>query len=268
MGVTSGWLDWAERDPGPADKVYRQENAAIGYIPHSMVGWMAGWRSRLFSTDRREDGRYTPYAAASVHGAILLNGSVIQHYPFTASCWASGSFAANTQFVAFENEGGPPGKESEPFTDEQVTSNVRIIRELAAWKGWTPRRPTGKQDRGATLYEHRECVRFGSAPTACPSGRIPWATILRRLERDDMADLEELHDEMKEGFLALKTVIVLRARQVDAVLEELRDVCRLQTSWLDEHVRQHGDTPPPELAERVDALARRLGAVTDISDGG
>lgn len=205
MGVTrDGWLDWAERLPGPADKVYSQPNAAAGYIPHSMVGWRQGWYARLFSTTRGADGRYTSYAAASVHGSILQDGRVIQHYPFTASCWAAGSYEANTRFVSFENEGGydPP---SEPLTAAQVDANVRIIRDLAAWRGWTPRRPTSLHDKTATLYEHRECTRFGSAPTACPSGRIPWDVILARLsaksEEDEMTDTEliEIIRSLQDG---------------------------------------------------------------------
>ena len=36
-------------------------------------------------------------------------------------------------------------------------------------------------DLSANLYEHSECVRFGSAPTSCPSARIPWDRILSDL---------------------------------------------------------------------------------------
>lgn len=191
MGITpDGWLDWAQRDPGPPDKRYPQANAAIGYVPHSAVGYYPGWRSRLFSTERdpQNPGRYSRYAAASVHGWIETDGSVIQHYSFTASCWASGNAHANTSFAAFENAGGPPGNESQPLTDAQVAANVRIIRELAARGGWAPRRPRSAGDRSATLYEHHECVTlWGGDPTACPSGRIPWARILAELGGDSEA---------------------------------------------------------------------------------
>ena len=182
MITDDGWLSWASmRILGPVDKVYAAQNAGIGYVPHSAVGFYPGWAARLFSKDRRPDGRYTAYAAASVHGWISYNGAVTQHYPFTASCWASGSEYPNTHFIAFENEGGF-NPENEPLTPQQVDANVRIIRELAAWRGWGDfHRPVDEQDTTAHLYEHRECVRWGSTPTACPSGRVPWEWIMTEL---------------------------------------------------------------------------------------
>ncbi|MPZ48142.1 MAG: SpoIID/LytB domain-containing protein [Dehalococcoidia bacterium] len=181
MITADGWLDWAARAPGPLDKCYTAVNRGIGYVPHSAVGFYGGWASRLFSGERRADGRYTAYAAASVHGWVAYDGSVTQHYPLSASCWASGSEYPNTNFIAFENEGGFD-PEDELLTPAQVQANARIIRELAAWRGWPEiRRPHDDGDTAARLYEHHECVRWGSAPTACPSRRIPWDSILAAL---------------------------------------------------------------------------------------
>jgi hypothetical protein len=45
-------------------------------------------------------------------------------------------------------------------------------------------RPRRDDDTTATLWEHREMTRFGSAPTLCPSGRISWPEVVHRLERD------------------------------------------------------------------------------------
>lgn len=181
MAITpDGWLTWAVRVPGPADKVYSQPNSAEMYLPHSAVGFLPAWLNRLRSQDRLPNGRYTDYAAASIHGWIPYDGKVIQHYPFTASCWGSGSRYPNVHGIAFENEGGAPGNLNEPLRPAQVTANVAIIRELIDWKGWTPSRPTGPRDEGASLYEHNECTRWGSGATACPSDRIPWPEILRR----------------------------------------------------------------------------------------
>ena len=189
---SDGWLDWAERKPGPSDKKYSHENAAIGYVPHSMVGYYGGAMTRLMSQQRTSDGSYTSYASASWHLSILYDGQVIQHYPLTVSCWASGSYYPNTNFIAAENEGGPPGHESEPLRAGQVEENRQIIAELVAWKGWRPRRPTGPDDMTATLYEHNECTRFGSAPTACPSGRIPWDNLMEIADGGESMTAEQL----------------------------------------------------------------------------
>jgi hypothetical protein len=173
------------REPGPHDKVYSEANRVDFYVAHSAVGYYGGWTGRLFSRERDAAGRYSAYAAVSAHGWIPYDGACIQHYAITASCWTSGSRAANTRGVAFETEGGVSGRESEPLTEGQTSALARILADIAAWKGvsnayW--HRPTGLQDLDATLYEHRECVRCGAAPTACPSGRIPWPDLLRRLQ--------------------------------------------------------------------------------------
>lgn len=171
MITRDGWFDWARREEGPPHKVVGPRNTCSGYVPHSAVGFYGGWKSRLFGPDE-----------VSVHGWIGYDGTVTQHYPLTACCWGSGSPFPNCNFIAFENEGGPPGNESEPLTEPQIEANVRIIRELAQWAGWTGfRRPTGPNDVTANLYEHNECRRWGSTATACPSGRIPWDEILARL---------------------------------------------------------------------------------------
>lgn len=224
MSVDSqGWLDWAEREPGPADKVYSQPNAAIGYVPHSMVGYLNGWYSRLFCTDMYWDSgrqiyRYTPYAAASVHGSVLYSGHVIQHYPLTASCWGAGSRYPNTHLVQFETEGGPPGDEHEPFTEGQLEAHLRIIRDISSWRGWRPRRPIDAADLDATLYEHRESTRWGSEPTACPSGRTLtlWETVLAR--RNEMPTAEE----WKVVAALTHAIAYLQAGEV----EKARDIIR------------------------------------------
>jgi len=185
-----GWFDWMRREPGPPDKVYSESNRVDFYVAHSAVGYYGGWASRLFSPERDAAGRYTAYAAVSTHGWIHYDGACVQHYPLTASCWASGSRAANTRGVAFEIEGGAPGNESEALTEGQKQALTRILSEIAAWRGvpnsfW--RRPGGALDLDATLYEHRECTRFGSAPTACPSNRVPWEEVLKRLRGTEAA---------------------------------------------------------------------------------
>lgn len=187
-----GWYDWCERIPGPADKVYSQPNSAIMYLPHSAVGYYAGWASRLFSQERLANGRYTAYAAASVHLWMpqLPSEQPTQHYSIFSSCWASGSVYPNTNGIAAETAGGPPGNETEAYTPWQEECHARAICELADFKGWEPRRVQGEGDMAATIRLHRECKEFGSDPTACDSGRFDASGTMARvqaLQEGDMA---------------------------------------------------------------------------------
>ena len=182
MITPDGWLDWADRAPGPDDKVYAAPNAAQGYVAHSAVGYRPGALERLMSDERRPDGRYTAYAAASWHLWVGYDGNVLQHYPFFSSCWHAGAAFPNCSFIGAETEGGADPY-SEPLTGPQLDQHARIIRELATFFTWPEiRRPADANDRFAQLYEHNECVRWGAAPTACPSGRIPWDRLLERLD--------------------------------------------------------------------------------------
>ena len=206
MITQDGYLDWAQRNPGPAAKKYSTPCTSEFYLPHSMVGSLAGWYTRLFDLTTLSDGRFIPNAAASVTGSILLDGTVIMHYPFGASCWASGNREANTRGNAFENESQyTSGRQDErkPLTGPQVEANIHIIRDMSTHFGWIPMRPAGPilgaaAIPGVTLLEHNEAVRlWGGGITLCPSNRIPWDTILEAFQEDDMGKVFIFHN----GFL-------------------------------------------------------------------
>ena len=206
MITEDGWLDWADRRPGPEEKKYSTPCTSEFYIPHSMVGRLPGWYSRLFDMSKEPDGRFTANAAASVTGSILLDGRVIEHYPFGASCWGSGSFEANTRGNPFENESQYTDSrpdERKPFTDKQVESNLHIIRDMSQHFGWIPKRPStpivGPETPipGVTLLQHNEAVRlFGGGITSCPSDRTRtlWAMIPEMFKQeDDMTTYKLFH---------------------------------------------------------------------------
>jgi len=181
--IINGWLSWAERDPGPPEKVYSQANACRGLIPHSQEGTQEGSRARMFCMDmyleeERGQWRFTDYAAVSWTASILRDGTCIEHYPLTASCWTTGSRYPNTHFPSLEFE----GFQHEALTEPQEDTFVRVICETSSEYGWKPKRPVNPSDVSASLYEHRECVRWGSKPTACPSDRINWTTVLRKVK--------------------------------------------------------------------------------------
>ena len=173
--TADGWFTWAERDPGPLDKTNGGTNTIAGVVPHSAEGYAPLLMQLVHDEARR----------ASWMASNLKNGRFIQHYSVYAQTWTSGAGYPNNNFVAWENE----GVEGEPLTPQQTTNIVRVIRELSALGRWKPRRPADGKDKTATLYEHRECVRWGAEATACPSGRIPWDEIMRQLgEEDDMTE--------------------------------------------------------------------------------
>mgnify|MGYP001592820203 CR=1 FL=1 len=241
MSLTpDGWFDWMARDPGPPEKQYFDRlsglplgNTATVYIPHSAVGdnYLAWRDGRLWNMTRLPDGNFTPAARASLHGWINkseLDGCR-QHYPIWTACWSSGSFRINVNAVAFENQGGAPGNEAEPLTEYQVWANARIIQELSQVVGWIPQRPTSTLDLWASLYQHNECIRFGSLPTACPSGRIPWDEIIRRLEpppmsQEDAAELERL----RNNELLLKALADVRYILIDGPTPVTRELVAVE----------------------------------------
>lgn len=170
-----GWFDWMIRDPGPLTKTNGGINTVEMCIPHSAEGYWPHLQTLLHSEARR----------ASWMFSNLQDGRCFQHYSIYAQVWGSGSGRPNNAGVMWENE----GVAGEPFTQAQTDNCVRIIREVSDLRGWTPRRPNSATDLTATLYEHRECVRFGSEATACPSGRVPWTEIMGALKQEE--------DEMK-----------------------------------------------------------------------
>ena len=197
MISVDGWFDFARREPGPADKVYSQRNTARCAIPHDAVGYKHGWYSRLFSTERLPNGRYTEYAATSQHGIILdeidpTTGDAvfIQHYSIFSSCWGSGSREINTQAVCWEQERIRGNFTALWMPPHMIRTNIRLFSDLANFMRWPElRRPTSAFDKAAQAYRHRECIRFGAEPTACDSGRTPLEAIIAAVnaEEDDMA---------------------------------------------------------------------------------
>lgn len=179
MSVTpDGWFSWAIRDPGPLSKTNGGVNTVRGFVPHSAEGYWPHLGVLLHSPERR----------ASWGASNLKDGRLYQHYPIFAQTWTSGAGYPNNNFFSNETE----GVEGQPLTDKQVANIVRQITDLSELKGWLPRRPESPNDRVATLYEHRECVRWGAAPTECPSGRIPWDRIMEELMGVSLGEFQAL----------------------------------------------------------------------------
>lgn len=113
----------------------------------------------------------------------MLDGDFYQHYPLTARCWHA--TAANFDYFGIEDEGvGDKSLNPVPdptLSEHQIQNAVRAIKDLEIYTGKKASR-FWPSDQFLSLCEHNEVIRIGGTATACPSGRIPWQTILTRLE--------------------------------------------------------------------------------------
>lgn len=172
--LVNGWLDWAIKLPRTdgAIRTYRGTNQVKGIFFHSAEGY----KDTLLNL--------------ALHGPLswqfsnMIDGEFYQHYPITARCWHAS--AANFDYIGCENEG--VGDETlnpipEPtLSPPQIDNAVHMIKDVSTFKGWVPSRPFTPTDKTNTLWEHTEVIKLGGTGTACPSHRIPWDTILERLE--------------------------------------------------------------------------------------
>ncbi len=194
MTIKDGWLSWAERVHGPANKVYAQPNAGEGLALHSAEGWYAGMLGELMKPERQ----------ASWMFSNLLDGRFIQHYPITASTWASGNVAANTRLWSVESE----GVAGTPLNALQVANMMRLGEE---WEEHTGLKLVRNPDRSiGTLWEHGQCWNWSqpnAGPTACPSNRyLPFYEAWENREEDEVT---------KEEFDAFKAKTESRLAQLE-----------------------------------------------------
>ncbi len=232
--MSAAWFPQATRRDGPSNKFgYPTSNPTDKYghkkgtIYHSSEGTLATWWNIL-------DNQVPPRKSATFFNPKV--SKLYQHYPVDAHTWANGTKAANKGYVSCENE----GVAGEPLTDSQVDNLVGLTAWLKERFGWA------ELSRSTTMREHNEFT-----PTACPSGRIPWAEIIRRAEEeDDMALILARKDgdnkvyvtdwlwkrhvtrAERNAFLALDVPFL---NPVPAFMEELLDnvqeTARLDPAW-------------------------------------
>ncbi|KKK66390.1 hypothetical protein LCGC14_2964570 [marine sediment metagenome] len=142
-----------------------------GVVIHSAEGSFAGAMSVL-------DGP----RQASWHFFVTKAGEVYQHVDTNDIAWTNGGFDANRLFWGIECE----GVEGEPLTEPQFEALLGVVRWLWA------NHQVGAFVRQETAWEHREMTQFGSAPTSCPSGRIPWERLISELEPIEEEEMPKL----------------------------------------------------------------------------
>lgn len=209
------WAPFATRRNGPAWKVgyscAGETGPKRGDVKHSAEGGWGGIHSVLSGSRQ-----------ASWHFTVGYD-RVEQHYPISAHCWHAGDtdndggVAANIDLVGIEHL----GVAGEPLTPYQVKMTVEISRFCAKqsgrsryerFDGWSP------DERGLwLLVEHNE---VSNQPTDCPSGRVPWASILQQLEEgEDMADTEARNRLAAAGIFAQAQALALQGKKLPDGLE-------------------------------------------------
>ena len=112
----------------------------------------------------------------------------------------------------------------------------------------------------ATLFEHHEMTAYGASPTACPSGRIPWAEIIPALEEDHMpltdADKQWINEAVNNQLKTLQTAMLTNI----ATNADLRMTVLLRAIAADDaKAAQILGVTPADIAKAVaDEQARRL----------
>lgn len=173
MITDTGWFDWAIRMPGNAWQVNVGRNSLRGLVAHSAEGY----ESNLLDPN-------SPWGYKgnhSWHATNLFEGRFIQHHSLFSQTWHANVMNAFT--AGIENEGV-----DEHLTVAQVNNLVRACKDIAAFKGYTKfARLTATDNPSAFLLaEHNQAVLFGGPSTECPSGRIPWEEILKRLTPEQL----------------------------------------------------------------------------------
>ena len=183
---SQGWLDVAEKRPGPGRKTSGLRSETRGFFGHSAV---ADFATMMNILDGPREASWT--------FSNTYRGKLYQHFPVGVKTWHA--TVANGWGVALEHEGGRPGKLSEPITPEQIETDAVVVAALRERYGWVTLSRTGPKQN---LWEHREVQ-----ATACPSGRLDdaWVEIMRRAltpeEEEDMLYLSKNPDVAGQWFV-------------------------------------------------------------------
>lgn len=199
--MTETWLPWCQRIDGPPDKqgyypiARRSLDQIEGDVKHSAEGSWAALLSEINKAGRR----------ASWTFSMRKDGHTVQHYPLESITWHCGAIGdlhtetemiGNLTLVGIEHE----GKVGEPLTIQQMTSTIRISEFLRdnTYAGKNP------PELAVNLWEHN----WISGVTSCPSGRIPWQTIVNALIKEDDMPLND--DDLAK--VRQQVIDVLRAK--------------------------------------------------------
>ncbi len=175
------WCPWAVRRDGPARK--QGYTGGVAGVPPNL--WQAAPKrgAIIHSADGYWPGIYEVLDGprnASWHFTVGYD-RVEQHYALNANCWHGNdtdddqAVRGNIDLIGVEVLGRP----GEAPTEYQLQSIVNLqLWSAEQMLGPLPRFCRWPDQNGWTLAEHRE---LGNTATLCPSGRIPWPEVMRRL---------------------------------------------------------------------------------------
>src|SRR3990167_6093485 len=183
--MTDTWLPFCIKRPGPLNKrgyggIPTRTLAEVeGEVKHSMEGYMGGAEGRLMAPLTND-----PYTQASWHISVPKLGPPVEYFALEDICWHAGrpgdrrfdtSLLGNLTLVGIEHEDYPTNS----LNANQIHWTIEISKAI---RRLCPRVAAKPPALRVNLWEHNWL-----SATSCPSGLIPWPTILAALKEEDMA---------------------------------------------------------------------------------
>ncbi len=175
------WCPFAKRYPGPAKKLGYSDfkySPKRGATLHDSTGPLAPTLNTLMG-ERIASWTFTIDDS---------NGDLYEHYDVEGNTWhgndtdSDDAVEANYDLVGIEFT-RPNAKIASPLSEASIQTAVKLLRWLGEVCGLEEFVRFPDQIGAFTLSDHNQVA---NSPTACPSGRIPFAEILYRLGGDEM----------------------------------------------------------------------------------
>lgn len=174
------WCPFAKRYPGPDRKLGYSDfkySPKRGATLHDSTGPLAPTLNTLMG-ERIASWTFTIEDS---------NGDLYEHYAIEGNTWhgndtdSDDAVEANYDLVGIEFTRAS-AKFATPISEASIQTVVRLLRWLGDVCGLDTFVRFPDQIGAFTLSDHNQVA---NSPTACPSGRIPFAEILRRLQTEE-----------------------------------------------------------------------------------
>lgn len=246
-------IPWCEWRPGPASKRGYGGTTQIpvsykeGEVKHSAEGPLSATFGVLDNPNRQ----------ASWHFTLPKQGPVrvYQHYELEDICWHCGlpgderhdtSLVGNLTLWGEEHE----GIAGEALTPWQVENTIKLSEELRRQSPTYGREPPTLR---VNLWEHNW---LSPAPTACPSGRIPWAEIIMEIEGVDDVTTQTDWEQIAAADNSILSLVNQLTTDVVNVI-----------GTLDARLKALEGNPGADDSAEIAAITERLDAIAKAASG-